>query len=133
MKARCPTRRGYTLVLVVLFLVLFLGLWGQAARQIGSMIRIEEARAARVRRDAARLQGEAVLAQALAALETGFPTTSPYTCAMTAPNGSTFAATFVRDPVSTDEWVVSAEPTTDDSLPPFDSGFFVATPPSFTP
>ena len=50
MTRRRRRRPGYAMVIVVLFVLLFLGLWGRAARQVGSMIRIEEARARRVRR-----------------------------------------------------------------------------------
>ena len=44
MTSRRRKRPGYAMIMVVLFLLLFLGLWGQAARQIGSLIRTEEAR-----------------------------------------------------------------------------------------
>ena len=117
------------MVLVVLFLVTFLGLWGQTARQIGSMIRIEEARARRVRRDAARLPAEAALAQALAALERGFPPSASYACGVTTADGSSFIVTFLRDPAAADEWLVSVEPTTESNLPPLDPSQFGATSP----
>lgn len=133
MTNRPRNRRGYAMVLVVLFVVLFLGLWGQAARQIGSTIRIEEARARRVRRDAARLPAEVALSQALAALELGFPPSPSYTCRISTPDGSTYAATFLRDPQRPDEWVASVEPTSDDSLSTFDPTQFAAAPPSSSP
>ena len=112
------------MILVVLFLVLFLGLWGQVARQIGSMIRIEEARARRVRRDAARLPAEAVLAQALAILEVGYPPSSSYRCSVQG-----FAITFEQDSVNKDEWNLTVSPTSE-TLTPLNSANFVATPPS---
>ena len=136
MTNRPRNRRGYAMVLVVLFVVLFLGLWGQAARQIGSMIRIEEARAHRVRRDAARLPIEAALARALAALELGFPPSPLYTCGITTSDGAAFAATFRQDPERPDEWIVSVEPTSEGllpPLPPLDPAQFAAAPPPSSP
>jgi hypothetical protein len=133
MTNRPRPRHGYAMVLVVLFLVIFLGLWGQAARQIGTMVRIEEARARRVRRDADRLPAVTALAQALADLELGFPPSSPYTCAVATPDGSAFAATFERDPEHPDEWIVSVVPASDSSLPPLDPAQFAAAPPVLPP
>src|SRR5437868_2197773 len=97
MRTRPRYRRGYSMILVVLFLVVFLGIWGQAARQVGSMLRIEQARAQRIRRDAARLPAEEGLAKALAALESGFPPTNPYTCSYTSSSGDLVSITFTRD------------------------------------
>jgi hypothetical protein len=121
------------MVLVVLFLVVFLGLWGQASRQIGSMIRVEEARARRVRRDASQLPAMSALARSLAALELGFPPTPAYVCRVEAIDGSTFAATFQRDPGSLDQWIVSVEPTSDDSLPQLDPANLLSAPPPTSP
>jgi hypothetical protein len=73
-----PRRRGQVLILVLLLMVLFMGLWGMAARQIGTMLRIEQARANRIPRTPDPSPAMSALAQALAALEVGYPPSSPY-------------------------------------------------------
>jgi hypothetical protein len=126
---RARSRSGFALVIVTLFLLLFLALWGQAARQVGSMIRVEEARSRRIARDAARLPSATAMAQALAALEVGYPPSSPFTCAVLATNGSSFAVTFARDDANAGQWTVRVEPTTDGSLTALDPANFSATAP----
>ena len=126
---RRKSRSGYAMVLVLVFVVLFLGLWSIAARQVGSMLRIEQARAGRVSRDAERLPAATVLAQALASLETGYPPSSPYTCSLLAANGNLFAITFTRDLTTTDQWIVSVAPTSDETLPPLNCAQFGVTSP----
>jgi hypothetical protein len=65
---RClPKRRGYALVMVLLFNVLFLMLLGVAWRQMASVIRIATVREQQVRRDEGSLR---VLAIAMQVLET---------------------------------------------------------------
>ncbi len=126
---RRSTRDGYAMVLVVLFLVMFLGLWGLAGRQIGSMLRIEEARARRVRRDVERLAAGEALAKAVTALEVGYPPTSSYICRVQGTDGSLFAVTFEQDPQQPDEWGLSISPTSETTLPPLDPAQFAVTPP----
>ena len=130
-KARRARGATIAMVLVVLFLVLFLGLWGQAARQIGSMIRIEEARARRVRRDAASSSAREALSRALAAAGGRIPSVDPvHVRPGHNSDGSAFAVSYQRDPALPDQWIVSVEPTADSSLAPFDvSQFGPATPP----
>jgi hypothetical protein len=125
-----PPRRGYAMVAVVLFVMLFLGLWGVAARQLGSMLRIEQARVRRVQRDLDDLGATQALAKALAALEIGFPKTTPYTCRVDV-GGIYFALTFTRNPDGSDltAWSVQATPTTDLTAPILDLGQFQSTPP----
>ncbi len=118
------------MVLVVLFLVLILGLWGQCTRQIGSLIRIEQARANRVRDDATQAPAAYALARCLAALEQGFPPSASYACLVVAPDGSSFAATFELDALASGQWVVSVSPSSDYTLPPLDPSQFVAAPPT---
>ena len=125
-----PRRRGYALVAVVVFVLGFLGLWTVAARQISSMLRVEQARAKRIARDAAALPSRQALARALYALESGYPPSSPYTCVVLA--GSTeFAVTFQIDPDTGDpsDWIVTASTTVDPGLPALDPAQFEATPP----
>jgi hypothetical protein len=123
-------RRGYAMVAVVMFVLVFLGLWTVAARQISSMLRVEQARAKRIARDAAALPSRQALAQALAALESGFPPTNPYVCLVTV--GSTeFAVTFVINPDTEDptDWLVTASTITDPGLPVLDASQFEPSPP----
>jgi hypothetical protein len=125
-----PRRRGYAMVIVVVFVLGFLGLWTVAARQIGSMLRVEQARAKRIARDAAALASRQALAQAMAALEIGYPPMNPYTCLVMA--GSTeFAVTFQIDPDTGDpaDWLVTASTTIDPGLPALDPAQFEAVPP----
>jgi hypothetical protein len=68
-------RRGYALMLVLLFNVLFLMLLGVAWRRMGSVLRIASVRTTQVQRDEGSLR---VLADAMRLLETGLPPTTPY-------------------------------------------------------
>lgn len=131
MKAnRARFRRGYAMIMVILFLVLFMGLWGQATSQIASMIRIEEARMRRVKKDATLYPAANSLARGFAALEVGFPPSTPYACTLVASDGTPMILTFERDADNTDEWVVSAVPGSDGSLPAFDPAQFATATPS---
>ena len=130
MTHRSGNRRGYSMVMVVLFLVLILGMWGQAGRRIASLMRIEQARARRVLKDAAQAPAAAALARALATLEQGFSPSPSYTCAIQAPDGSLFAATFASVPESPNQWVVSVSSTSDTTLPPLDAANFGVAPPT---
>ncbi len=125
-----PRRRGYAMVAVVVFVIGFLGLWTVAARQISSMLRVEQARARRIARDAAALTSRQALAQALAALESGYPPTNPYVCLVTA-GGTEFAVTYQINPETEDptDWLVSASTTVDPGLPALDPADFEAGPP----
>lgn len=125
-----PRRRGYAMVAVVAFVLVFLGLWTVAARQISSMLRIEQARAKRIARDAAALPARKALAQALAALESGYPPANPYTCLVTV-DSTEFAVTYTINPDTEDptDWLVTASTTVDPGLPALDPGEFKASPP----
>ena len=118
------------MVAVVVFIVVFLGLWTLAARQISSMLRVEQARARRIARDAAALPARRALAKALAALESGYPPTNPYTC-FVAIDATEFALTFTINPDTEDptDWLVVASTITDPGLPALDPAHFEATPP----
>ena len=121
-------RRGYAMVMVVLFVTLMLGLWGLASREIGAMLRIEQARAARVKRDMDTLPAKMALARAMAALEVGFPPSSPMTRGLKVGN-SFFSLTFVRDPHQPDEWIIQVAPAAEEVFPPLDPSMFSATTP----
>jgi hypothetical protein len=75
MKANLSPRRGYSLMLAMVFNVLMLGLLSLAYRQLGSALRIESTRTLQIQRDEGRLRAAA---RALALLETGTPPTDPY-------------------------------------------------------
>lgn len=124
---RVHTRRsGYTIVLVVLFVVMFLGLWGLASRELGSLIRIEVARSQRVRRDAERLPYLTAYARALAALEVGYPPSRGYECRITQIDGSLVSIKFEPDEQVANQWWIVVAPTSDTTLPELDLNNFVA-------
>jgi hypothetical protein len=80
LKRNRPARRGYALMLVMCFVVLFVALLGTVARGIASALRIAAVRAVQSQRDAGSIPA---LARALHLLETGPPPDSPYVCGMT--------------------------------------------------
>jgi hypothetical protein len=119
-----PRRRGYAMVAVVVFVMLFLGLWGLAARQIGSLLRIEQARANRVQADSKGLPRMRVLAKAVAALEVAFPATQYYQCKVqdAAPDGTGpwFVVNFqlLTGPAANpSQWTIEVGAETDGSNP----------------
>ena len=74
---RPHARSGYAMMLVLVFIVLFLGLLGVALRQTAAALRIESVRAMQIQRDEGSLHA---LARGLALLETGVPPADPYIC-----------------------------------------------------
>lgn len=124
---RRPRPRGFALVLVLIFVTLILGAWGVAARHTAAMIRIEQARAHRARRDAARLPALSALAAAAALLEVGYPPASPYAGAVPAADGTRYLARFAQDPAS-GTWTVSVAPG-GEGEPLLDPAQFTAAPP----
>lgn len=119
------------MVAVVVFVLGFLGLWTVAARQISSMLRIEQARVKRIARDAAALPARKALARALAALESGYPPSNNYVCQVTI-DSTEFALTFAINPDTEDptDWIVTASTITDPGLPALDPGEFEPAPPA---
>ena len=104
---RLPNRRGYALVMVLLFNVLFLMLLGVAYRQMASALRIATARTEQVQRDEGVVSA---LARAMRMLETGRPpigSASSYQCYTTIGSGF-FLLTFTpgTDP-SVEAWSVT--------------------------
>ena len=105
---RLPNRRGYALVVVLLFNVLFLMLLGITWRQIAGVIRVATVRAEQVQRDEGVV---CALARAMHMLETGRPpigSASTYQCYTTIGLGF-FLLTFTpgTDP-SVEAWSVTA-------------------------
>ena len=129
MRVRRCHRRGFALVLVLVFVTLILALWGVATRHTASMLRIEQARASRAKRDAARLPALTALAAGAAALEVGFPPTSPYVGTVLASDGEPYQVRFVADPDASGGWTVSVAPGWSDA-PTLDAGAFRPRPPS---
>ena len=74
------TRRGYAMILVVLFLVLFLAILGVAGCEVAALLRTVSLQTVHSDRDQGSLQAAAL---AVALLETGLPPTSPYACVTT--------------------------------------------------
>jgi hypothetical protein len=101
-------RRGYALVIVLVFLTLFMGLWSIAARQIGIMLRIEQARGHQAGSDATALPAMQALAQGLAALEVGYPPSNPYVADV--PNTG-YTLTYTRDLTITTNWSIQVAPS----------------------
>lgn len=79
MIGRLPNRRGYALLMVLMFNVLFLMLLGVAWRRVASVIRVASVRTQQAQCDEGSLR---VLANAMRLLETGLPTNdhSPREC-----------------------------------------------------
>src|SRR5687768_15234633 len=74
---RCPPRRGYALVMVVVFMTLFLSALALSQQRLASSLRLEKIQTLRVERDQGSIQA---MAQVMILLETGVPPTSPYLC-----------------------------------------------------
>jgi hypothetical protein len=74
---RLPKRRGYALLLVIIFSLLFLTLMSVAWRRMSSAVRVFSVRTSHISRDRGCLQA---LAHALERLEHGVPPASTYEC-----------------------------------------------------
>jgi hypothetical protein len=109
------TRPGYAMMLVLVFLMLFLSLLSLAYRQMGAALRAEAARARQARRDEGSIQA---LARGLALLETGFPASDPYVCAViinTSAGANSFTVTFASE--GGNNWSVHSAPTAPNENP----------------
>ena len=110
MNARSP-RRGYAMVLVLVFIALVLSLFGVSRRHIAAALRVEKGRTCQDDRDQGSL---CALARALALLETGLPPSDPYVCAVTiqTPEGErSFTVRFTAESEEDGQWSVRAAPT----------------------
>lgn len=79
-KPRPDSRRGYALMLVLVFLMLLVSLLGLTYQQIAAVLRVESYRSRQTLSDQGCL---GAAAQALAQLESGPPPTDPYVFAAT--------------------------------------------------
>ena len=108
MSAR-PTRHGYAMMLVLVFIVLFLALSAIAYRRTGAALRIESARSLQIQRDEGSIHA---VARAVALLETGLPPSDPYVCGVTidTPTGPrSYTVTLTSE--GGDNWSVHSAPT----------------------
>ncbi|MBU4273150.1 MAG: hypothetical protein KKE86_11140 [Planctomycetes bacterium] len=113
MNGKRPPRRGYALLTVLVFVVLFLAMLGVAWRQIGAVLRIEAARAKQMSRDEGSLRA---VAKGLRLLETGLPSEDEVSYSTTIDEGSQwYKVTFTRDPADETVWTVSAIPESSQS------------------
>lgn len=104
-------RRGYAMVLALVFIALMLSIYSVAYRDVAAALRMETARTLRRQRD----EGSMVaLARGLALLETGLPPADPYVCAVTIDTSTgsrSFTVTFASEGETGDAWSVHAAPT----------------------
>ncbi len=113
MNARVP-RRGYAMVLVLVFIALMLSIYSVAYRHVAAALRIEHARTLQRQRDEGSVEA---LGRGLALLETGLPPSDPYVCGTTVSTSTgarAFTVSFAAEAANT--WSVQARPT----LPPED-------------
>jgi len=105
MNGKRSARRGYALLLVIVFLVLFLAMLGTAWRQVASVLRVETARKVQTQRD----QGCLLAAiWGMHELEAAGTATSPsYSLPI---DGKSYTVTFTQDPVDLTIWTVKATP-----------------------
>ena len=103
-QSRRRRRRGFALVMVAVQLTLLLSTWGLANRQLGGLMRVEDALQDRARCDAGSL---AALARALALLETGLPPEDDYRCRVALDAGE-YDIEFTKGNDGT--WTVSTSP-----------------------
>lgn len=111
---RLNQRRGFAMMLVLVFIVLFMAMLGIACRQTASALRIETVRMAQIERDQGSVHA---VARGLALLETGFPPTNPYSCAVeisTSIGLRSFTVTFASEVDG--NWLVKSTPTLEGEL-----------------
>jgi len=120
-----PTRRGYAMVLVLVFIATLLCLHSVAYRHVAAALRIEKARVLQRDRDEGRIHA---LARGLGLLETGLPPDA-YTCYViieTSTEPSTWIVTFTRESAEQNIWRVAARPRGSfEELPPEMPAMFV--------
>ena len=105
-----PTRRGYAMVLVLVFIATLLCLHSVAYRHVAAALRIEKARVLQRDRDEGRIHA---LARGLRLLETGLPPSAAYACGVTiqTPTGQrAFTVTFTLESAEENIWLVAAKP-----------------------
>lgn len=118
MTRRCARegRRGFSILLVCVFLVVMLSMLGATFRQIATTLRVETARSRAVQRrqDQTKLGSRWVAAQVLASFAAnGPPGANPPPSPLPGPDGTTlYAVTCTADPTDPtgSTWVLSVTP-----------------------
>jgi hypothetical protein len=108
MKAGTP-KRGYAMVMALVFIALMLCVYSVAYRQVAAALRLETARTLQRQRDEGSVEA---LARGLALLETGLPPQDPYVCAVaigTSRGERSFTLTFASE--GEHSWSVHVLPT----------------------
>lgn len=127
MKTR-PPRRGYAMLLVLVFITLVLSVFSVSYRYTATALRVETARTLQQRRDEGSVHA---LARGLALLETGLPPLEPYACCVeisTSKGPRSFTVIFTLETEGI--WSVRALPTTLlEDPPPMPDSFAAPTPP----
>lgn len=116
MRRSTAVRRGYALMLVLVFVVLFSMLLGVAYRELAALLRAESVAAQQSQRSAG---STVALARALTLLETRRPPESPYVCGVTidTPEGpKAYTVTFTATDAT--HWRVNVSPTSPGTTPP---------------
>jgi len=104
-----PPRRGYAMVLVLVFIALLLTFYSVAYRHVAAALRVETARTLQQERDEGSVHA---VARGLTLLETGLPPSNPYVCKTTIgeyPDERAFTVTFTSAVEGI--WSVHATPT----------------------
>ncbi len=124
---RRPRRRGYALLLIVIFVVLLMSLLGVTWRCVASAMRVASTHSLQVQRDDGSLEA---LARAMRLLETGLPPNSPYVCGvlLNTPVGDrSYTVTFTLHEDAT--WSVESRPAqTGENPQPMPDSFAPANP-----
>lgn len=127
MKTR-PPRRGYAMLLVLVFITLVLSVYGASYRYMAAALRVEAARTLQEARDEGSMHA---LARGLTLLETGLPPLESYACGVkisTSEGPLPFTVTFTLETEGI--WSVHAQPTSLIENPqPMPDSFANPTPP----
>ena len=108
MRAR-PSRNGYAMVLVMVFIALLLTFYSVAYRHVAAAVRAEKVRTKQAERDQGCIQA---VGRGLTLLETGLPPSNPYVCETTIgapPDARSFTVSFASEMEGV--WSVHAAPT----------------------
>ncbi len=107
------SRRGYAMMLVLVFIALVLSFFSLSYRHLATALRVETTRTLTKQRDEGSIHA---LAAGLARLETGLPPSNPnpYTCRISIETSTglcSFTVTFTREEGANEIWWVQARPT----------------------
>lgn len=108
-------RRGYALMAVLLFSMVFMMLLGVASRHVASVVRTATVRVGQTHRDEGSM---AALARSLKLLETGLPANGYVCCATISTSTGTRSYTVRFDQQADGTWSVSARPKLSNEDPP---------------